>query len=81
MSITVSILGLGNWGLNFYGNYLADAPFYGEQYAVIAHTVGQQWFEYAVTPKWWSYLWLHEGLSTFSTRILFYLVRRGNRHK
>ncbi|XP_055321382.1 aminopeptidase N-like [Sitodiplosis mosellana] len=51
-----------NWGLITYSR-----PFllYDEEVVIIiSHEFAHQWFGNLVTPSWWNYLWLSEGLAT-----------------
>lgn len=60
-----------NWGLITYpeSRLLFDSaihpssrPF--KMAEAMAHELSHQWFGNLVTPNWWSYLWLSEGLAT-----------------
>lgn len=71
-----------NWGLVTYPNErlifdpAADVPMRQLNVSnVIAHEFSHQWFGNLVTPKWWSYLWLSEGMATIFRTIATDMVR------
>jgi len=37
---------------------------------LITHELVLQWFGNLVTPAWWSYLWLSEGIASFIQKIV-----------
>ncbi|KAG5326559.1 AMPN Aminopeptidase, partial [Acromyrmex heyeri] len=63
--------GMENWGLIIYSesNIIYDEksnPIDKKTQAIlISHELAHQWFGNLVTPVWWTYLWLSEGLATF----------------
>ncbi|XP_011688185.1 PREDICTED: thyrotropin-releasing hormone-degrading ectoenzyme-like [Wasmannia auropunctata] len=70
--------GMENWGLIVYNESKSiydriTQPTYQKikVASLIAHEIAHQWFGNLVTPSWWSYLWLSEGLAIFvKTHIL-----------
>ncbi|XP_011066686.1 PREDICTED: aminopeptidase N-like [Acromyrmex echinatior] len=61
-----------HWGLITYTelSVIYDANQYPtnrkkEIAAIVTHEIAHQWFGNLVTPSWWSYLWLKEGLASF----------------
>ncbi|KYM94195.1 Aminopeptidase N [Cyphomyrmex costatus] len=64
--------GMENWGLITYHESEityddnSDSVYQKTQAAlIVAHELAHQWFGNLVTPSWWSYLWLSEGLAAF----------------
>ncbi|KYN05612.1 Aminopeptidase N [Cyphomyrmex costatus] len=64
--------GMENWGLILYRESSViyndnKHPTYKRQdiTMVITHEIAHQWFGNLVTPSWWSYHWLKEGLASF----------------
>ncbi|XP_011701751.1 PREDICTED: aminopeptidase N-like isoform X2 [Wasmannia auropunctata] len=61
-----------NWGLIInredaiiYDNN-TDPLYYGTKIAsLIAHELAHEWFDNLVSPSWWAYAWLNEGLADF----------------
>ncbi|KYN14166.1 Glutamyl aminopeptidase, partial [Trachymyrmex cornetzi] len=68
---TFTVYGMENWGLIIYreSNVISDDksdPIYKKAQALlISHELAHQWFGNLVTPVWWNYLWLSEGLAAF----------------
>ncbi|XP_018405697.1 PREDICTED: aminopeptidase Q-like [Cyphomyrmex costatus] len=66
------IEGMENWGLITYKESSStyddrtDPTYKRKDVAsLVAHEIAHQWFGNLVTPSWWSYIWLSEGLATF----------------
>ncbi|KYM78422.1 Aminopeptidase N [Atta colombica] len=64
--------GMEHWGLITYNEssviYNANKyPTYrkAELATIVTHEIAHQWFGNLVTPSWWSYRWLKEGLASF----------------
>lgn len=72
------ILGMENWGLVLYNsNHFNghNSALYFDTLIVIAHEISHQWFGNLVTPKWWSSIWISEGMATyFSSVVLKQLI-------
>ncbi|OXA51879.1 Aminopeptidase N [Folsomia candida] len=61
-----------NFGLNIYQQQLlllfSDETTENERgrlTQILAHELAHQWFGNLVSPGWWTYIWLNEGISTF----------------
>lgn len=65
------LTGMENWGLVTYTQsmFLFDSTIHSREQQIttttsIAHEFSHQYFGNLVTPKWWSYNWLSEGIAT-----------------
>ncbi|KAG5322226.1 AMPN Aminopeptidase, partial [Pseudoatta argentina] len=72
-----TINGTGNWGLITYdySNLIYDKekdPTYEKVLITmfITHKLAFQWFGNLVTPSWWPYLWLSEGIASFIQKLV-----------
>ncbi|KYQ58340.1 Aminopeptidase N [Trachymyrmex zeteki] len=66
------ILGMENWGLIIYSelgiiyNDIKQPKYKATKTAtIVTHEIIHQWIGNLVTPSWWSYQWLKEGLTMF----------------
>ncbi|KAG5321807.1 AMPN Aminopeptidase, partial [Acromyrmex heyeri] len=64
--------GMEHWGLITYkeSSFIYDANKHPTNRkeklaATVTHEIAHQWFGNLVTPSWWSYQWLKEGLASF----------------
>lgn len=68
--------GMENWGLILYKSegFLKKGMYQGDEYfetlSVIFHEISHQWFGNLVTPKWWSSIWISEGMSTYFSYVV-----------
>ncbi|XP_018338395.1 PREDICTED: aminopeptidase Q-like [Trachymyrmex septentrionalis] len=79
------IHGMENWGLIIYSQ--ASGIFYDDKKQprykktgtamIVTHEIIHQWFGNLVTPSWWSYQWLKEGLAMFLQSYLLDLSKFG----
>ncbi|KYQ58025.1 Aminopeptidase N [Trachymyrmex zeteki] len=66
------VVGMEHWGLVIYNESsvaydINEHPTYrrADVAIIITHEIAHQWFGNLVTPSWWSYHWLKEGLASF----------------
>ncbi|XP_040576982.1 aminopeptidase N [Lepeophtheirus salmonis] len=70
--------GMENWGLitfsewslfDYGGRDLKSLDYLDRLYLIIAHEFNHLWLGNIVTPRWWTDLWLNEGLTTYMSVI------------
>ncbi|CAB4055080.1 ANPEP [Lepeophtheirus salmonis] len=72
--------GMENWGLitlffsewslfDYGGKDLKSLDYLDRLYLIIAHEFNHLWLGNIVTPRWWTDLWLNEGLTTYMSVI------------
>lgn len=73
---------LNNWGLIvfseqdiMYKDMMYPRENIQNSYSRIAHGIAYQWFGSLVTPHWWNYMWINEGLAEVLTTKIVQKVR------
>ncbi|XP_072757980.1 aminopeptidase N-like [Anoplolepis gracilipes] len=54
-----------NWGMIIYVQYAFEKSPKFETAMLVTHELAHQWFGNLVSPVWWDYLWLSEGMATY----------------
>ncbi|CAG9800904.1 unnamed protein product [Chironomus riparius] len=63
-----------NWGIIGYSERFLFSDDHFSNIRTLLHEIAHQYFGNLVSPKWWSYVWLNEGLAKFYDTELLKLV-------